>query len=94
MYYSFILLYFLLCHLYFCTLNTINQVTKKMYQNATSKNRTDIKKINASIENRKKIIIVLFWPFYETYLLMSKNKNEWRYFTFRLFNLETFKRRR
>ena len=57
-------------------LNTINQVTKKMYQNATSKSRTNIKKINTSIENRKKLVIVLFWPFYEAYLLMISNKNE------------------
>ena len=45
-----------------------NQIVEKMYQNATSKNRSNIKKIKNSIELRKKIYIVLIWPLYEIYL--------------------------
>jgi hypothetical protein len=52
----------------------MEKITKKMYQNATSKSRTSIKKVNLSIENRKKVYIVLFWPFYEAYLLITKNE--------------------
>ena len=68
MYYSFIVFYFLTCFLYFRMLSIKNQIVEKMYQNATSKNRSNIKKIKNSIELRKKIYIVLIWPLYEIYL--------------------------
>ena len=74
MYYSFILFYLLTCWLYFCTLQLVYSVVKKIHQNATSKNRTSIKEIKDSISSRKKAALCLLWPFYEAYLFINKNE--------------------
>lgn len=92
MYYNFILFYLLLGFLYFCTFKSIHEIVEKLYQNATSKNRTSLKKLKESITLRKKIIFALIWPVYEVYLLIKKD--EWRYSTFRLFDFKAFERRK
>ncbi len=74
MYYSFILVYLLTSFLYFCVFNSIFKIVEKIHQNATSKNRTDIKKIKDSIFTRKRKAAALVWPFYEFYLLIGKNE--------------------
>ena len=51
-----------------------NQIVEKIYQNANSKNRANIKKIKSLIETRKRIYIVLFWPIYEIYLTIFRNE--------------------
>jgi len=88
MYYSFIAFYLLTCFLYFRMLTIENQIVEKIYQNANSKNRANIKKIKSLIETRKRIYIVLFWPIYEIYLTIFRN--EWRSSSFRLFNFKAF----
>ena len=74
MYYSLILTYLLTSFLYFCVFNTISKIVEKMHQNATSKNRTAIKKIKESTSLRKRKIAALTWPFYEVYLMIGKNE--------------------
>jgi len=55
MYYSFVAFYLLTCFLYFRMLVIKNQIVEKIYQNANSKNRANIKKIKSLIETRKRI---------------------------------------
>lgn len=69
-----------------------NKILEKIYQNANSKNRSNIKKFKDLIKSRKRLQIVLFWPVYEIYLAISSD--EWRYTSFRLFNTKAFKRRK
>tara|TARA_B100000035_G_C21030148_1_gene567996 strand:+ start:452 stop:676 length:225 start_codon:yes stop_codon:yes gene_type:complete len=74
MYYSFILFYLLLSFLYFINIKIFASILEKIYQNASSKNRKNIKETKVLIESRKKIYIILTWPLYEIYLLINKNE--------------------
>ena len=88
MYYSFIIFYFLTCFLYFSILSINSRIVDKIYQNATSKNRLNIKKIKSLIDARKKFYAILLWPLCEIYLKIFSD--EWRHITFGLFNAKTF----
>ena len=74
MYYSFAIFYFLTCFLYFRMLTIKKQIIEKIYQNANSKNRSNIKKVENSIQLRKRFGVILFWPFYEIYLAIFNDE--------------------
>jgi len=74
MYYSLILFYLLLSFLYYCVFKSISVIIEKLYQNATSKNRTNLKKLKESVALRKNVIFVLLWPIYEVYHLIKKDE--------------------
>ena len=74
MYYSFIAFYFLTCFLYFRILTIENKILEKIYQNASSKNRSNIKELKDLIKSRKRLQVVLFWPVYEVYLAMFSDE--------------------
>lgn len=76
--------YLLTCLLYRAVLKNIEKLVEKIYQNATSKNRNEIKKIKESIVTRRKIYVSLFWPLYEAYKGMFPD--EWRCSSFRILN--------
>tara|TARA_B100000524_G_scaffold289242_1_gene164252 strand:- start:81 stop:251 length:171 start_codon:yes stop_codon:yes gene_type:complete len=50
------------------------QIIEKIYQNANSKNRSNIKKVENSIQLRKRFGVILFWPFYEIYLAIFNDE--------------------
>lgn len=81
--YNLLLLYLIVCFLYRITINFIYDISNCIYQNASSKNRVQIKSIKEKIQFRKKIYIVFIWPLYELYFLAFKN--EWKYFAIRIF---------
>jgi len=72
MYSAILLLYFLICFLYYLFFNAILKVSLFLNNNVSNKNRVLIKNVIKESQKRQKIQNILFWPVFEIYKLVLK----------------------
>jgi len=70
----FLSFYIFLCFQYYTVFHFQNTLLEVMYQNASSKNRNEIKNIKTKVEKKIKLHIVLFWPVFEIYFFIKRKK--------------------
>jgi hypothetical protein len=71
---TFIIFYTITCLQYFFSLNFQKKLLEVMYQNASSKNRIEIKSIKMIVERKSQLYVILLWPIFETYFFIKKRK--------------------
>lgn len=72
MYSAILVLYFLVCFLYYLFFNTILKVSLFLNNNVSNKNRALIKNVIKESQERQKLQNVIFWPIFEAYKLVLK----------------------